>query len=47
MHRYVNDADHGCLAMAEGTTEKIFRVSGKNQTHDFRNTGWMLLIIRH
>ena len=38
----VNDVNDGCLATYEGTTETIFRVSGKNQTHNLRNGGRML-----
>ena len=31
MHELCND---GCLAMGERTPERIFRVSGRNQTHN-------------
>ena len=32
----MNDASDACLTMAEGTTERIFRVPGRNRTHDPR-----------
>ena len=38
----VNDVNDGCLASCEGTTETIFRVPGKNRTHNLRNAGRML-----
>lgn len=30
MHLYMNDMNDGCLATAEGMSEKIFRVPGRN-----------------
>ena len=36
---HLND---GCLAMGGQTIEKIFRIPGRNQTHDLCNAGWML-----
>ena len=41
MHLCVNYASDACLAMAEGTTERIFRVRGRNRTHDPHNAGQM------
>ena len=42
MDQYINDVNDGCLATCEGTTETIFRVSGKNQTHNLHNDSRML-----
>ena len=40
MDMCVNDVNDGCLAMSEGTTKEIFRVPGKNRTHDLRDAGY-------
>ena len=42
MHACVNDVNDDCLAMGEKSTEKIFRVSGRNRTHNLHNVAGML-----
>ena len=37
----LKNVSKGCLAMGEGTAEKIFRVPGRNRTHDLRKAGRM------
>ena len=42
MHPCINNVSDDCLALGEGITEKIFRVPGRNRTHDLSNAGRML-----
>ena len=43
--KYNFQPNDDCLAMGEGTIEKIFRVPGRVKTHDLCNAGWILQLV--